>query len=66
VLVLCVLVETDCFAQSNRHARWRCNENENELGSDASSSGAVLDHDDSFRWDKIWSLEAPNKVKMFL
>jgi hypothetical protein len=39
---------------------------ENDLGRDASGCGAKLDHDDSFRWDKIWRLAVPNKVKIFL
>jgi hypothetical protein len=39
---------------------------ENGLGRDASGCGAELDHDDSFRWDKIWRLAVPNKVKIFL
>jgi hypothetical protein len=39
---------------------------ENEFGRDASGSCVDSGLDNVFRWDKIWSLEIPNKVRMFV
>jgi hypothetical protein len=48
----------------NLAMHWR----ENELGRDASRSHKCVDSglENVFRWDKIWSLEIPNKVRMFV
>jgi hypothetical protein len=48
----------------NLAMHWR----ENELGRDASGSHKCVDSslENVFRWDKIWSLEIPNKVRMFV
>lgn len=39
---------------------------ENELGRDATSSDPTRVGDSAFRWDKIWSMGVPNKVRMFM
>jgi hypothetical protein len=39
---------------------------DHQLGRDASSSGSTANGDEEFKWQKIWQLKFPNKVKMFV